>query len=102
MHQTAVFGAVFIDDGEEHPIGYSSRKLLPSEEHYSTVEKKCLAIWLAVAAFQVYLLGHKFANHYLRLSGWSVSRKRFQGSTGGVWHCSHTSILSSIEQVLQT
>ena len=45
------------DDGEEHPIGYYSRKLLPREEPYSTVEKECLAIRLAVAAFRVYLLG---------------------------------------------
>ena len=43
------------DDGEEHPIGYYSRKLLPREERYSTVEKECLAIWLAVAAFKVIL-----------------------------------------------
>ena len=48
------------DDGEEHPIGYYSRKLLPREERYSTVEKECLAIRLAVAAFKVYLLGRKF------------------------------------------
>ena len=48
------------DDGEEHPIGYYSRKLLPREERYSTVEKDCLAIRLAVAAFRVYLLGRKF------------------------------------------
>ena len=50
----------FGDDGEEHPIGYYSRKLLPREERYSTVEKECLAIRLAVAAFRVYLLGRKF------------------------------------------
>ena len=48
------------DDGEEHPVGYFSRKLLPREERYSTVEKECLAIRLAVEAFKVYLLGRKF------------------------------------------
>ena len=47
-------------DGEEHPVGYFSRKLLPWEERYSTVEKECLAIKLAVSAFRVYLLGRKF------------------------------------------
>ena len=32
------------DIGEEHPVGYFSRKLLPREERYSTIEKECLAI----------------------------------------------------------
>ena len=45
------------DDGQEHPIAYFSRKLLPQEEHYSTIEKECLAIKLGVQAFRVYLLG---------------------------------------------
>lgn len=47
-------------DGEEHPIAYYSRKLLPREERYATVEKECLAIKLGVQAFRVYLLGRKF------------------------------------------
>ena len=47
-------------DGEEHPVAYFSRKLLPREERYSTVEKECLAIKLAVHMFRVYLLGRKF------------------------------------------
>ena len=32
------------DNGEEHPIVYISRKLLPRDERYSIVEKECLAI----------------------------------------------------------
>ena len=47
-------------DGEEHPVAYYSRKFLPREERYSTVEKECLAIKLAIAAFRVYLLGRRF------------------------------------------
>ena len=47
-------------DGEEHPIAYYSRKLLPREEKYATVKKECLAIKLGVQAFRVYLLGHQF------------------------------------------
>ena len=47
--------------GEEHPVAYYSRKFLPREERYSTVEKECLAIKLAVTAFRVYLLGRKFS-----------------------------------------
>ena len=48
------------EDGEEHPVGYFSRKLLPREERYATVEKECLAIKLGVQAFRVYLLGRHF------------------------------------------
>ena len=47
-------------DGEEHPVAYYSRKLLPREERYATVEKECLAIKLGVQAFSVYLLGKPF------------------------------------------
>ena len=47
-------------DGLEHPVAYFSRKLLPREEKYATIEKECLAIKLAVEAFSVYLLGRHF------------------------------------------
>ena len=46
--------------GEEHPVSYYSRKLLPREQRYSTVEKELLAIKLATNAFRVYLLGRPF------------------------------------------
>ena len=54
-------GAV-LSQGEEEdqPIAYFSRKLLPREQAYSTVEKECLAIVLAVKHFKAYLLGHTF------------------------------------------
>uniref|UniRef100_A0A1X7TA94 Reverse transcriptase RNase H-like domain-containing protein n=1 Tax=Amphimedon queenslandica TaxID=400682 RepID=A0A1X7TA94_AMPQE len=48
------------DSGQEHPVAYFSKKLLPREEKYSTIEKECLAIKLGVKAFQVYLLGKQF------------------------------------------
>ena len=47
-------------DGVEHPEAFYSRKLLPREEHYSVIEKECLAIKLATHAFRVYLLGRPF------------------------------------------
>ena len=42
---------------------YSSRKLLPEEEVYSTVEKECFVIKLGIEAFKVYLLGREFEIH---------------------------------------
>ena len=48
------------EDGIERPVAYFSRKLLPRETRYSTIEKECLAIKLGVEAFRVYLLGREF------------------------------------------
>ena len=54
-------------DGGDRPIAYYSRKLLPRETRYSTIEKECLAIKLGIKAFNHYLLGRKFTiqtDHY--------------------------------------
>ena len=51
------------DQGEEHPIAYASRKLLPRETNYSTIEKECLAIVWALKFFHVYLYGQSFVIH---------------------------------------
>ena len=40
-------------DGVEHPVAFYSHKLLPREERYSTIEKDCLAIKLAMHAFRL-------------------------------------------------
>ena len=48
------------EDGQDWPIAYFSRKLLPREVKYSTIEKECLAIKLGIEAFRVYLLGRTF------------------------------------------
>ena len=47
-------------EGLDHPVAYFSHKLLDRERKYSTIEKECLAIKLAVKAFQMYLLGRPF------------------------------------------
>ena len=41
-------------EGEDHPVAYFTRKLLPREEKYSVVEKECLQM------LRVYLLGRPF------------------------------------------
>ena len=55
-------GAVLsqLRNGEEHPITYVSRKLLPRERNYATVEKECLAIKWALGELKYYLLGRHF------------------------------------------
>ncbi len=56
-------GAVLsqVQDGEEHPVLYISRKLTPTEQRYATVEKEALAVKWAVLELRYYLLGHKFS-----------------------------------------
>ena len=88
-------GAVWcqVDENrEEHPIAYFSRKFLPREERYSTVEE-CLAVKLVIQAFRIHILGRKFivmtdhralewmnkmkANHS-RLTWWSLSLQPYR------------------------
>ena len=79
-------------DGTDHPVSFYSRKLLPREEKYATVEKECLAIRDAVNAFKVYLLGRQFTiqtdhralewlnklkDNNARLSRWSLALQPF-------------------------
>ncbi|XP_065901363.1 uncharacterized protein [Dysidea avara] len=76
------------DQGHDHPVSFFSKKLLPREQRFSTVEKECLAVKLGIEAFEVYLLGRqfviqtdhralqwltKFRNHNSRLMRWSLA-----------------------------
>ena len=47
-------------DDQEHPVAYASRKLLPRERRYATVEKEGLAVKWAILKFAPYLLGRTF------------------------------------------
>lgn len=48
------------EDRKDRPVAYFSRKLLPREERYSTIEKEYLAIKLGIEAFKIYLIGGPF------------------------------------------
>ena len=48
-------------DGEERPVSYFSKKLLPAERNYSASELECLAVVRAADHFAVHLLG---PNHF--------------------------------------
>ena len=50
-------------DGREFPVAYASRKLLPREHRYVTIEKECLAIVWAVKHFEYFLYGRVFEIH---------------------------------------
>ena len=45
---------------DRHPVAYISRKMVPREVRYSTVEKEALAIKWALDSFKYYLLGREF------------------------------------------
>ena len=47
-------------NNEPYPVAFASRKLLPRETRYSTIEKECLAIIWAVKKFEYYLTGKLF------------------------------------------
>ena len=81
------------DDGLEHPVSYYSKKLLPRESRYATVEKECLALKLGIEQYSVYLTGRKFTvqtdhralqwlnrmrDQNSRLTRWSLALQPYQ------------------------
>lgn len=79
--------------GEEQPVLYLSRKLLPRETRYSTVEKEGLAIKWTLESLRYYLLGREFdletdhraltwinsmKDHNSRLTRWYLSLQPFR------------------------
>ena len=82
-------------NGENFPIAYVSKKLLPREKHYAAFEKECLSIVWAVKKFEYYLAGRMFEIHidykpllYIdakkflkkRIMRWSLVLKKFRCS----------------------
>jgi hypothetical protein len=55
-------GAILLQEeqGVKHPIAFVSKKLLPREKNYSTIERECLAILWGIQKFQTYLYGTHF------------------------------------------
>ncbi len=46
--------------GHPDPVVYTSRKILPSEAKYSTIERECLAVVFGIVCFDYYLRGQEF------------------------------------------
>jgi len=55
-------GAVLLqeDEGVKHPIAFASKKFLPREKNYSTIERECMAIVWGIQKFETYLYGKNF------------------------------------------
>jgi len=55
-------GAVLLQETNRlrHPIGFASRKLLPREQNYATIERECLAIVWGISKFDNFLYGQHF------------------------------------------
>jgi hypothetical protein len=56
-------GAILLQEGEDghkHPVAFASKKLLPREVNYSTIERECLAIVWGIQKFQEFLYGKQF------------------------------------------
>ena len=90
-------GAVLLQEdnnGIDHPVCYFSKKFNKHQKEYSTVEKECLALILAIQQFEVYLTSstspivvfsdhnplsflHKLKNKNQRLRRWSLLLQEF-------------------------
>ena len=77
------------DNGVDHPVSYFSKKFNKYQRNYSTIEKECLSLILALQHFEVYLSSsstpivvfsdhnpltfiHKMKNKNQRLVRWSL------------------------------
>ena len=90
-------GAVLLQEdsnGIDHPVCYFSKKFDKHQKNYSTIEKECLALILAIQQFEVYLTSstspilvfsdhnplsflHKHKNKNQRLLRWSLLLQEF-------------------------
>ena len=92
-----VFFAVLLQEDNnsiDHPVCYFSKKFNEHQKNYSTIEKECLALILAIQQFEVYLTSstspivvfsdhnplsflHKLKNKNQRLLRWSLLLQEF-------------------------
>jgi RNase H-like domain found in reverse transcriptase/Reverse transcriptase (RNA-dependent DNA polymerase)/Integrase zinc binding domain/Integrase core domain len=49
-----------VQEGEEHPIAFVSRKFNDAERNYSTTEQECLAVVFSIEKFRPYIEGYHF------------------------------------------
>jgi hypothetical protein len=98
------------DQGQECVVAYASRKLLPREINYITIQKEMLAIVWAAKHFEMWIYGHKvicqsdhrplawldsMRNQNSRLMRWSLFLQRFD-----LEHCFKKGIENSNADIL--
>ncbi len=81
------------NEGIDHPVAYGSRKLLPRERNYSTIEREALAIVTGIKHFRTYVEGTKFVvetdhdalthlatlkDSHSQLARWALSLQSYQ------------------------
>ena len=82
-------------NGVDHPVSYFSKRFNKYKKNYSTIEKECLSLILALQHFEVYLTSssptlvfndqnpfifiHKMKNRNQRLLRWSLLLQAHQG-----------------------
>jgi hypothetical protein len=91
-HSIAAILAQHDDDGNEIVLSYASRKLLPRERQYSTIQQECLAIFWATRMFENWIYGRKvivqsdhkplawlstMTNHNSMLMRWNLYLQRY-------------------------
>ena len=96
MHAIGSVLAQIDDNNKEYVVAYASRKLLPREMNYSTVERECLSILWSLEHWDQYIYGrhvtvysdHKalqwlntMANNNSRLQRWSLKMERYDVTT---------------------
>jgi len=95
------------DLDREFVIGYASRKLLPREQNYSTIELEALAVKFGIEKFEQFIWGRKvllqtdhkpltfvktMMNHNSRLARWGLFFQKWDLDTTWRQGCNHSNV----------
>ncbi|KAK2711319.1 hypothetical protein QYM36_012490 [Artemia franciscana] len=70
-------------EGEEHPISFISRKVMPTESRYSAIEKEALAIKCAISKFHFFMADRHFfveIDHSITVVSCDIEQEHETGS----------------------
>ena len=91
------------DNGVDHPVCYFSKKFNKHQRNYSTIEKECLSLILALQHFEVYLASSHapivvFSDHNPLTFIHKMKKTRTSVYSGGVSCCKSTILTSDISE----